>query len=81
MSSISGDGPFEVAYRGKRYVDDVVVGSRVFCCGCIFVFLRACYLVPLSLVSEADTAVHTWVDVDLRVIGQHVAVNIKDPNR
>ena len=65
----------------KRYVDDVVVGSRVFCCSCIFVFTRACYPVPLSLVSGAGTAVHTWVDVELRVIGQHVAVNIKNPNR
>ena len=27
----------------KRCVDDVVVGSRVFCCSCIFVFLRACF--------------------------------------
>ena len=58
----------------KRYVDDVVVGSRVFCCSCIFVFLRACCPVPISLVSGADTAVHTWVVVELRVIGQHVAV-------
>ena len=65
----------------KRYVDDVVVGSRVFCCSCIFVFLRACYPVPISLVSGADTAVHTWVDVELRVVPQHVAVNIKNPNR
>ena len=65
----------------KRYVDDVVVGSRVFCCSCNFVFLRACYPVPISLVSGADTAVHTWVDVELRVIGQHVAVNIKNPKR
>ena len=62
-------------------MDDVVVGSRVFCCGCIFVFLRACYPVPISLVSGADTAVHTWIDVELRVVGQHVAVNIKNPNR
>ena len=64
----------------KRYVDDVVVGSRVFC-SCIFVFLRVRYPVPISLVSGADTAVHTWVNVELRVIGQHVAVNIKNPNR
>ena len=41
----------------------------------------ACYPVPISLVSGADTAVHTWVDVELRVIGQHVAVNVKNPNR
>ena len=53
----------------------------VFCCSCIFVFMRACYLVPLSLVSGAGTAVHTWLDVELRVVGQHVAVNIKNPNR
>ena len=51
------------------------------CCSCIFVFLRACYPVQISLVSGADTAVHTWVDVELRVVGQHVAVNIKNPNR
>ena len=44
-------------------------------------FLRACYLVPISLVSGADTAVHTLVDVELRVIRQHVAVNVKNPNR
>ena len=56
-------------------------GSRVFCCTCIFVFVRACYPVPISLVSGADTAVHTWVDVELRVVRQHVAVNIKNPNR
>ena len=65
----------------KRYVDDVVVGSRVFCCCCIFVLRRACCPVPLSLVSGAGTAVHTWVDVGLRVTGQHFAVNIKNPDR
>ena len=43
--------------------------------------MRACYPVPLSLVSGARTTAHTWVDVELRVIGQHVAVNIKNPNR
>ena len=64
----------------KRCVDDVLVGSRVFCRSCIFVFVRACYQIPISLVSGASTAVHTWVDV-LRVVGQHVAVNIKNPNR
>ena len=32
-------------------MDDVLVGSRVFCCSCIFVFICACYPVPLSLVS------------------------------
>ena len=68
-------------FSWKRYVDDVVVGSRVFCCSCIFVFIRACCPVPLSLVSGAGTAVHTWVDVELRVMGQHVADNIKNPNR
>ena len=29
----------------------------------------------------AGTTIHTWVDVELRVIGQHVEVNIKNPNR
>ena len=62
-------------------MDDVVVGSRVFCCSCIFVSLRACYPVPISLVWGADTAVHTWVGVEFRVVGQHVAVNIKNPSR
>ena len=33
----------------RRYVDDVLAGSRVSCDGCIFVFMRACYPVPLSL--------------------------------
>ena len=64
----------------RRYEDDVLVGSRVFCCSCIIVFMRACYLGPLSLVSGAGTTAHTWVDVELRVIGQHVAVNIKNPH-
>ena len=74
--------PVRSCISWKRHVDDAVVGSRVFCCSCIFVFLRACYpVVPISLVSGADTAVHTWVDVKLRVVGQHVAVNIKNPNR
>ena len=58
-----------------------MVGSRVFCCSCIFVSLRACYPVPISLVWGADTAVHTWVGVEFRVVGQHVAVNIKNPSR
>ena len=62
-------------------MDDVLVGSRVFCDSCIFVFMRACYPVPISLVSGASTTIHTWVDVELRVVGQHVAVNIKNPNR
>ena len=62
-------------------MDDVLVGSRVFCCSCIIVFMRACYPVPLSLVSGAGASVHTWVDEELRVIGQHVAVNIKNSNR
>ena len=61
--------PVRSCISWKRYVDDVVVGSRVFCCSCIFVFIRACYPVPLSLASGAGTAVHTWVDVELRVIG------------
>ena len=73
--------PIRNCISWKRYVDDVVVGSRVFCCSCIFVFIRACYPVPLSLVSGAGPAVHTWVDVELRANGQHVAVNIKSPNR
>ena len=73
--------PVRSCISWKRYVDEVVVGSRVFCCSCIFVFLRACCPVPISLVSGADTAVHTWVDVELRVVGQHVAVLIKNPNR
>ena len=47
-----------------------------------FLFLHA----PVTryqsrLVSGAVTAFHTWVDVELRVVGQHVAVNIKNPNR
>ena len=44
-------------------------------------FMRACYPVPPSLVSGAGTTIHTWVDVELRVIGQHVAVHIKNPSR
>ena len=44
-------------------------------------FWSACYLVQLSLVSNARASVHTWVDVQVRVIQQHVAVNIKNPNR
>ena len=43
--------------------------------------MRACHPVPLSLVSGASTTIHTWVDVELRVIGQHVAVNIKNAIR
>ena len=62
-------------------MDDVLVGSRVFCDRCIFAFIQACYSVPLSLVWGAGTTVHTWLDVELRVVGQHVAVNIKNPNR
>ena len=62
-------------------MDDVLAGSRVFCDSCIFVFVRACYPVPLSLVSGAGSTVHTCVDVVLRVVGQHVVVNIKNPNR
>ena len=53
----------------------------MFCGSCIFVFMRACYPVPLSLVSGASSTVHTRVDVELRVVGQQVAVNIKNPNR
>ena len=49
----------------------------MFGCSCICVFVRSCYLVPLSLVSGAVTVVHTWVDDKLRVVGQRVAVNIK----
>ena len=60
----------------RRYVDDVLAGSREFCDDCIFVFMRACSPVPLSLVSGASSVVHTWVDVELRVVGQQVAVNI-----
>ena len=37
----------------RRCVDDVLAGSHVFCCSCIFVDMRACYPVPLSLVSGA----------------------------
>ena len=70
---ISGDGPFQVAYRGRGW-------SAAACFVVAFFFLRACYPIPISLVSGADTAVHTWVYVELRVIGQHVAVNIKNPN-
>ena len=81
LGFLFGWRPVRSCISWKRYVDDVVVGSRVFCCSCIFVFLRPCYLVPISLLSGADTAVHTWVDVELRVIGQQVAVNIKNPNR
>ena len=55
--------------------------GRVFCGSCIFVFMRACYPVPLSLVSGASSTVHTRVDVELRVVGQQVAVNMKNPNR
>ena len=63
-------------------MDDVLVGSRVFCCRCIFVFMRLCYPVPHSLVSSgAGAIVHTWVDVEVRVIGQQSAVNMKNPNR
>ena len=65
----------------KRYVDDVLAGSRVFCDSCIFVFMRACSPVQLSLVSGASSTVHTWVDVELRVVGQQVAVNMKNSNR
>ena len=46
-------------FSWKRYVDDVVVGGRVFCCSCIFVFIRACCPVPLSLVSEAGNMSRT----------------------
>ena len=73
--------PVRSCISWKRYLDDVVFGSRVFCCSCIFVLKRASYPVPLSLVSGASTAVHTWVDVELRVIGQHVAVNIVNASR
>ena len=59
----------------------MLVGSRIYCCSCIFVFMRACYPVSLSFVSGAGASVHTWVDVKLRIAGQHVAVNIKNPNR
>ena len=81
LGFLFGECPVRSCISWKRYVDDVVVGSRVFCCSWIFVFLRACYPVPISLESGADTAVHTWVDVELRVVGQHVAVNINNPNR
>ena len=61
-------------------MDDVLVGSRVFCGSCIFVFMRAWYPVPISPVSGAGPIIHTWVDVELRVVGQRVAVNKKNPN-
>ena len=81
LGFLFGERPVRSCISWKSYVDDVVVGSRVFCCSCSFVFLRACYPVLISLVSGADSAVHTWVDVELRVVGQQVAVNIKNPNR
>ena len=43
--------------------------------------MRACYPVPLSLVSGASSTVHTWVDVELCVVGQQVAVNLRNPSR
>ena len=66
--------PIRSCTSWRRYVDDMLAGSRVFCCSCIFVFMRACYPVPLTLVSVAGTPIHMWVDVELRV-------NIKNPNR
>ena len=59
----------------KRCVHDVVVGSRVFCCSCILVVTRACYPVPLVGIGEQARL------SALRVIGQHVAVNIKNSTR
>ena len=38
--------PVRSCMSWKRYADDVVVGSRLFCCGCIFVFVRACCPAP-----------------------------------
>ena len=72
LGFLFGERPVRSYKPWKRYVDGVVVGSRVFCGSCIFVFLRAGYPVPISLVSGAGTTIHTWVDVELRVVGQHV---------
>ena len=73
------EGPVRSCISWRRYVDDVLVVSRVFFGSFVFVFMRACY--PVPLVSGAGATVHTWVDVESRATGQHVAVNIKNPNR
>ena len=60
---------------------DVLVGSQVFV---MAAFLFLCVRVPSATLSGigggAGTTIHTWVDVELRVVGKHVAVNIKNPN-
>ena len=42
LGFLSRERPVRSCISWKRYADDVVVGSHVFCCSCIFVFLRAC---------------------------------------
>ena len=61
--------PVRSCISWKTFLDDVVVGSRVFCCSCVFV---SCLLPGTTLVDiGSGTAVHTWVDVELRVDPQY----------
>ena len=62
-------------------MDDVLVGSRVFCDSCIFVLCVSVTWCHSQWYREQLRQSTRGVDVELRVIGQHVAVNIKNPNR
>ena len=58
---------FAVAYRGKDMWMMWWVAAAYFVVAASL-FFCACYPVPISLVSGADTDVHTWVDVELRAV-------------
>ena len=70
----------------KRYVDDVLSCSCVLCGSCLFQFLTAVYsqqkLSPCSGVDMIPDEIHTWADVDMKVVsGSSLLVMPKSANK
>ena len=62
-------------------MDDVLVGSRLFVVAAFLFFCVRATQYHSRWYQGAGTTIHTWVDVEFRVVGQHVAVNMKNHNR
>ena len=72
---------FRECVARKRYVDDLCLVSRCWCCECLRNLASITYVEKLSPVSDSLQGPITWVDMELRVVQGGLLVLPKNVNR
>ena len=84
LPSFRFHGDPQKAVNWSRYVDDLLAGSFILCCSCIFSHLQGVFEEPLSLVFASDGQAEVpfdWIDLSCRVVGDTLQLILKNVNR